>query len=43
MKQQLNCNDFHKIQEVIGKLSGGLGFLLVQNQSNWRYFNEVLG
>lgn len=39
MKQQLNCNDYQKIKEVLVKMCGELGFLVVQNQSNWRYFN----
>lgn len=39
MKQQLNCNDYQKIKEVLVKMCGELGFLIVQNQSNWRYFN----
>lgn len=39
MKQQQNCNDVTKISELIIDLSTSLGFLLVFNQSNWRYAN----
>lgn len=42
MKQQQNCNDVAKISQLLIDLSTSLGFLLVFNQSNWRYANEVL-
>lgn len=42
MKQQQNCNNVPKIRQMIVDLSASLGFLLVYNQSNWRYVNEVI-
>lgn len=42
MKQQQGTLDPAKEQQLIITLSRSLGFLLVYNQSNWRYFNELL-
>lgn len=42
MRQQVQGKDGNKDKQMISDLSKELGFLLVFNQSNWRYANELI-